>query len=99
MIPRRSNRIDPGLVLGLALVAALPLGANWVAFAQNAPSQAPAGVTQMPANHGPASHSPSPSAAAAPAAPPQADAETLKKRDQELDTVRAQERASAENQA
>lgn len=108
MILRRSSRTDPRLVLGSALVLALPFGSNVVAFAQNAPSQMPSGAPQLPASQIPSSQIPpsripsSPAAAPSatvPAAPPPADAETLKQRDQELDAVRAQERASAESQA
>ena len=110
MIPRRSSRTDPRLVLGSALVLALPFGGNFAAFAQNAPSQMPAGAAQLPASQIPAnqvpnqapnqvltqvpsSQVPSPSSAAP------ADADTLKQRDQELDALRAKERASAESQA
>src|SRR5271168_2597761 len=105
MIPRRSSRTDPRLVLGSALALALPFGANFAAFAQNVPSQMPASVPQLPlsqipsgqipSDQVPAGQVPSPSSAM-PAAPAQADAETLKQRDQELDAVRAKERASAE---
>ncbi len=88
MILKRSSRTDPRLVLGSALALALPFGAHSAAFAQSAPSQIPAGAGQMPA---------APSVpAAAPLAPAQ---DALKQHDQELDAVRAQERASAESQA
>jgi septal ring factor EnvC (AmiA/AmiB activator) len=97
MIPRRSSRTDPRLVLGSALAFLLPLGADLAAFAQTPPSQLPAGAAQAPASQVP---SPSPqSAPETPAVPPQTDADTLKRHDQELDAVRAQERASAESQA
>jgi septal ring factor EnvC (AmiA/AmiB activator) len=118
MIPRRSSRIDPRLVLGSALALVLPFAANFAVFAQNVPSQMPAGASQLPASQSsstqvsptqapstqapstqvPSAQVPSPSSAAL-AAPPQAVADTLKQRDQELDAVRAQERASAESQA
>ena len=88
MILKRSSRTDPRLVLGSALALALPFGAHSAAFAQSAPSQIPAGAGQMSA---------APSVpAAAPLAPAQ---DALKQHDQELDAVRAQERASAESQA
>jgi murein hydrolase activator len=113
MIPRRSSRTDPRLVLGSALVLALPFSGNFAAFAQNVPSQMPAGAAQWPASQVPATQVP------ATQVPPQvssqvpsqvpsnqvpspgsaADADTLKQRDQELDALRAKERASAENQA
>jgi murein hydrolase activator len=106
MIPRRSSRTDPRLVLGSALVLALPFSGNFAAFAQNVPSQMPAGAAQWPATQVPAAQVPaqvpsqvpsnqvpSPSSAAA------ADADTLKQHDQELDALRAKERASAESQA
>ena len=97
MIPRRSSRTDPRLVLGSALAFLLPLGADLAAFAQTPPSQLPAGAAQAPASQVP---SPSPqSAPETPVAPPQTDADALKRHDQELDAVRAQERASAESQA
>jgi len=88
MILKRSSRTDPRLVLGSALALALPLGAHSAAFAQSAPSQIPAGAGQTPA------------APSVPAAAPLAAAQdALKQHDQELDAVRAQERASAESQA
>src|SRR5271156_2531239 len=88
MILKGSSRTDPRLVLGSALALALPLGAHSAAFAQSAPSQIPAGAGQTPA------------APSVPAAAPLAAAQdALKQHDQELDAVRAQERASAESQA
>jgi murein hydrolase activator len=88
MILKRSSRTDPCLVLGSALALALPLGAHSAAFAQSAPSQIPAGAGQTPA------------APSVPASAPLAAAQdALKQHDQELDAVRAQERASAESQA
>ena len=96
MILRRSRRTDPRLVLGSALVFALPLGANPAAFAQPAPSL-PAGAVQAPAT---ATQVLSPPGASAPTATRvQADADALKQHDQELDAARAKERASAEDQA
>src|SRR3984957_5649106 len=106
MIPRRSSRIDPRLVLGSALVLALPFGGNFAAFAQNAPSQMPAGVAQFPASQIPAGQVPNQaltqvpsSQVPSPSSGAPADADTLKQRDQELDALRAKERASAESQA
>jgi murein hydrolase activator len=97
MIPQRSRRIDPCLVVGTALALALPFGGNFAALGQDAPNQMPPGALRGSVNPAPAGPAPSPSAAV-PAAP-QADADTLKQHDQELDAVRAQERASAESQA
>jgi septal ring factor EnvC (AmiA/AmiB activator) len=88
MIPQRLNRSDPRLVLGSALALALPFAVDLAAFAQTAPSQNPATTAPVPVTQG----------APAPAAP-QAETDLLKQRDQELDAVRAQERASAESQA
>ena len=94
MILRRSSRTDPRLVLGSALALALPFGADLAAFAQTAPSQAPAaGAPQIT---GAASSSRQPGRLRPAAA---ADADALKQHDQELDAARAQERASAESQA
>jgi murein hydrolase activator len=65
----------------------------------------PAGASQMPAGQIPPGWTPSSQTTPSgqvpspPSVPAQADAETLKQRDQELDAVRAQERESAESQA
>ena len=95
MIPRRSRRSDPRLVLGPVLALVLPCAG---ALAQNAPAQVPAGAQPAPARQAPGA----PAATQAPAAlsaPRQADTEAIKQRDQELDAIRADERVSAENQA
>jgi murein hydrolase activator len=90
MIPRRLSRSDPRFLLGSVLAVALPLGADRV-FAQAAPGQAPAPAVQVPATD---ASSPPPATAN-----PDAAAAGLKQHDQELDAVRARERASAESQA
>ena len=97
MILCRSSRTDPRLVLGAALVFALPLGINPAAFAQTPPASAPA---QAPAAPSPGA-GPVPYLAPHPTAPgsPQTDADSLKQRDQELEATRAKERESTENQA
>jgi murein hydrolase activator len=103
MIPRRSRRSDLRLVLGAALALAFPCAG---AVAQNAPGQVQAAppvpaVRQVPATAAAPEappQAPLPGSAALPT-PHQADAETIKQRDQELDAIRADERASAENQA
>jgi murein hydrolase activator len=96
MILRRSSRTDPRLVLGSALALVLPFGANLAAFAQSPPSQIPAGAAPTPA----VPSAPPPAVVReSPAAPAQGNADALKQHDQELDAVRAQERASAESQA
>ena len=103
MILKRPSRTDPRLVLGSALAFALPFGADMTAFAQSPPSQIPAGAGQAPAVAAPAAVPVAPPAAAAPpavpVAPAQSNVDALKQHDQELDAVRAQERASAESQA
>ena len=91
MILKRPSRTDPRLVLGSALAFVLPFGADMAAFAQSPPSQMPAGAGQAPAVAAPP--------AAVPVAPAQSNTDALKQHDQELDAVRAQERASAESQA
>jgi len=96
MILRRSSRSDPCLVLGSALVFALPFGAD-LAFAQNPPS--PAGATQGPATQAPAVQVPALPSASAPATAVQTGTDALQQRDQELGAARAKERASAESQA
>jgi len=96
MILRRSSRSDPCLVLGSALVFALPFGAD-LAFAQNPPS--PAGATQGPATQAPAAQVPALPSASAPATAVQTGTDALQQRDQELGAARAKERASAESQA
>ncbi len=98
MILRRSNRTDPRLVLGSALVFMLPLGANLAALGQTPSNQIPAGAGWPPATQVPSpSLVPAPSPPAPAAAKP--DAAALKQHDQELDAARAKERESAENQA
>jgi murein hydrolase activator len=91
MIPRRSSRTDPRLLLGSALALVLPLGTDFAAFAQAPQSQIPAGAVPGPA--GEMTLRPSTSATE------QAGSDALKQHDQELDAIRAQERASAESQA
>ena len=96
MIPRRSRRSDPRLVLGPVLALVLPCAG---ALAQNAPAQIPVvGAQPAPARQAPAVPAAT-QAPAAPSAPRRADTEAIKQRDQELDAVRADERVSAENQA
>ena len=94
MILRRSRCSAPRFVLGLGLALLWPCAG---VFGQNAPAQAPSGT---PAPDGPG---PAPAAAPSPATPSteprEADTESLRHRDQELDAVRADERVSAENQA
>jgi len=97
MILRRSSRTDPRLVLGSALAFMLPFGGDLAAFAQTPPSQQ-APQSQMPAAVPRASPVPQAASPAEPAAA-RTDTDALKQRDQELDAVRAQERASAESQA
>jgi murein hydrolase activator len=101
MIPRWSSRIDSHLVLGSALAFVLPLGGYMAASAQVPPGQPPSGVAQAPANPASASHAPPAAPASAPNAsgPVQSDTDALKEHDQQLDAIRAQERASAEGQA
>jgi len=93
MILRRSSRTDPLSVLGSALFLALAFVAD-AAFAQNPLN--PPGATRAPATQAPLA---APAASPETAAPAGAGADALKQRDQELDAVRAQERASAESQA
>jgi septal ring factor EnvC (AmiA/AmiB activator) len=102
MIPRRSPRSDPRFVLGPVLALVLPCAA---ALAQNVPAEIPPTSGAQPA---PTRQAPGAPAAATqvptqvPAASPalrQADTEAIKQRDHELDAIRANERASAENQA
>jgi murein hydrolase activator len=99
MIPHHSRRCDPRLVLGAVLTLALPCAG---AVAQNAPAQVAPGGSPAPNRQAPAPEAPpqapSPGSAAS-SVPHQADSETIKQRDQELDAIRASERASAENQA
>jgi septal ring factor EnvC (AmiA/AmiB activator) len=92
MILQRPNRSDPRLVLGSALALALPFALDLAAFAQTAPGQTPAGAAPAPASQSAPATSPATAA-------PQTEADALKQHDQELDAVRAQERASAESQA
>jgi septal ring factor EnvC (AmiA/AmiB activator) len=65
MIPRRSSRTDPRLVLGSALAFALPLGANLAALAQE--SSAPATTDPIPWAQTPFSRPPFAPAPATPA--------------------------------
>ena len=97
MIPRWSRCSDPRFVLGSALALVLPFGSNLAAFAQSAPGQIPAGAasTSSPVPSTP----PAAAAREAPVAPAQGNVDALKQHDQELDVVRARERASAESQA
>ena len=98
MNPSRSRRSDPRLVLGVVLGLVLPCAS---ALAQNAPVQVPAAAQPAPARQGsgaPAAATQTPSQVPS-AAPRQADTEAIKQRDQELDAIRADERASAESQA
>ncbi len=94
MILRRSRSFAPRLVVGAAMALVLPCAG---ASAQNAPAPVPSGA--------PGSERPGIAAPAAVPSPPgpaptqQPDTENLRQRDQELDAVRADERASAENQA
>ena len=85
MILRRSRPADPRLVLGSALAMLLPLGANFVALAQTPTPQPPS--AQVPLR------STIPASGTAPTE------DALKQHDQELDTVRAQQRQSADSQA
>jgi murein hydrolase activator len=102
MILRPSRPTDPRLLLGLALIFLLPLGANLAALAQSL-SQQPADQTeapQPPPSQIPFIPVPLPSIVApAPTAQPQSDADALKQHDQELEAARAQQRATVENQA
>jgi murein hydrolase activator len=93
MIPARLRRAGARLAFGCALALVLPFGAGVAAFAQVPSNQVPA--NQAPANQAPANQAPAAPAAVAP--PP--DGETLRQHDQELDTIRTQERVSAESQA
>jgi murein hydrolase activator len=105
MIPSRSFRADPRFVLGWTLAFALPLGFDTAALAQSAASQMPAAGVQAPIPQAPVPFLPPAATAEAPrsadpATPsPAVDADALKRRDQELDGVRAKERESAESQA
>ena len=96
MILRRANRTDPRFVLGSALVFALPLGANLAAFAQGSAGQAAS--PPAPAAQAPAANVPSPPLVPAPGSPPQTGLDALRQHDQELDAVRAQQRAALEAQ-
>ncbi len=92
MILQRLNRSDPRLVLGSALALALPFALDLAAFAQTAPGQPPVSAAPAPASQ--SAPAPAPAIGA-----PQTETDALKQHDQELDAVRAQERASAESQA
>ena len=93
MILRRPRSFAPRLVVGAVLALILPCAG---ALAQNAPASVPSGpqASERPGTAAPAA-GPSPG----PAATEQPDTDNLRQRDQELDAVRANERASAENQA
>jgi len=91
MILRRSCSFAPRLIASAALALALPCAG---ALAQSAP--VPPGT---PASERPGTTAPAAAPSPGPAAPEQPDTENLRQRDQELDAVRADERASAENQA
>ena len=96
MNPSRSRRSDSRLVLGAVLALVLPCAS---ALAQNAPVQVPAAAQPAPARQGPSA--PAAATQTPSRVPPaaQADTEAIKQRDQELDAIRADERASAESQA
>ena len=88
MILRRSNRADPGLVLGsatpLLLALVLPFGAdlgNSGAFAQTP-------LAQNPSSQAPSTTAPQPTGA-----------DALKQHDQELQATRARQRETVESQA
>jgi len=91
MILRRSRSFAPRRVAGAALALALPCAG---ALAQYAPVPPGTPASERPGTAAPAA-APSPGAAA----PEQPNADNLRQRDLELDSVRADERASAENQA
>ena len=91
MILRRSRSFAPRLVASAALALALPCAG---AVAQYAPVPPGTPASERPATAAPAA-APSPGVAA----PEQPETENLRQRDKELDAVRADERASAENQA
>ena len=91
MILRRSCSFAPRLVASAALALAVPCAG---ALAQYAPAPQGAPASARPGTASPAA-APTPGAAA----PEQPDTENLRQRDHELDAVRADERASAENQA
>ena len=95
MILRRPSRPETRLVLSSALAFALPFGANMAALAQVPLNQVPAG-----AGWPPAPNVPSPALSPAPSAPAaaNADPESLKQRDEELEAARAAQREAAENQ-
>jgi murein hydrolase activator len=95
MILRRPRCSAPRFVLGLGLALLLPCAG---VFGQNAPAQAPSG-TPAPDGPGPAAPAAAPSPATPTTEPREADTESLRQRDQELDAIRADERTSAENQA
>ena len=84
MVLRRSRPTDPCLVLGSALALALPFGANLAAFAQTPDAQVPAQVPLRPTL--PSAGAPAPD-------------DAIKQHDQELDSVRTQQRQSADSQA
>ena len=100
MILRQPRPTDPRLLLGLASALLLPLGANFAVRAQAPDTPAPSVQTpnlQNPIT--PVTAMPRPSTPEAPSQPanvPPQDA--LKRHDQELDAVRAQQRESADNQ-
>ena len=91
MILRRASRTDPRIMLGSALVFALPFGANLAAWAQNPPAATP----QAPVAQTSAPQAPAPQA---PAAQAPAPLDALKQRDQQLDATRAEQRSSLEAQ-
>jgi septal ring factor EnvC (AmiA/AmiB activator) len=86
MILRRPLRTESRLVLGPALLLALPFGAELA-------THAPAFAQQ------PSAQSPAKSAAPPVPAPPQNASDALKQRDQELSAALAKQRSSAESQA
>jgi septal ring factor EnvC (AmiA/AmiB activator) len=99
MILRRSSCTDPRVVLGSALALVLPLGGDMTAPAQ-------AQDMSLPARHAPPSvQAPVPPASIPTDTPAPTDAPTptdpadLKQHDQELETVRAQQRQAEQTQA
>ncbi len=85
MILRWSRPSDPCLVLGSALAAALPLGSDPAALAQTPATQSPSPpANPVPGSVGPGSVNP---------------ADALKRRDKELDAIRAKQRQSTDSQS
>jgi septal ring factor EnvC (AmiA/AmiB activator) len=100
MILRWSSRPDPRLVLGSALALVLPLGGDLTATAQNALPPA----RQAQSSSAPSSSVPAPAAqvtapTGAPVPAGATDPADLKEHDQELEAVRARQRATEQSQA